>query len=269
MEFSENSAVPPPDAVRFFRALADETRVAIVRLLALTDLRVGEIVAYLQAPQNAVSYHLRQLREIGLLRDQRSSWDGRDIYYRVDLDRLHTLYQVAASSLHPAMALAEGSPPPSTDDRPLRVLFLCTHNSARSQIAEAILRQLGRDRVEVYSAGSEPAPIHPLTLAILRGHGIDPSPHRSKSLEQFRGQQFDYIITVCDRVREVCPVFPGDPKRTHWSTPDPLLVEDEAARRAVFETVFRELQTRIQYLLLLPHPGTGQRMPSPGRPQPE
>lgn len=252
--------LPPPDVIRFFKALADETRLSIVRLLALTDLRAGEIVEYLDLPHNRVSYHLRQLRGAGLLRDRRSSHDARDIYYSVDLDRLDALYAAAGAALNPgkrerteeASAGADANPP-------LRVLFLCTHNSARSQLAEAILRHLGGDQVQAFSAGSEPTEVHPMTLELLEEQEIDARRHTSESMETFTDQQFDYVITVCDQVRENCPTFPGEPEQIHWSIPDPVVIEDDAERRAAFREIWGELNTRIRYLLLLPHPATGRR----------
>lgn len=251
-----------PDVVQFFKVLADETRLAVMRLLARSDLRVGEIVEQLNAPQNAVSYHLKQLRSLGLLRDQRSHSDGRDVYYSVDLERLQALYLAAGAALHPGMnAHLSAETATQRIDCPLRVLFLCTHNSARSQLAEGTMRQLGGASVEVWSAGSEPAQVHPLTLELLTELGIDTAAHVAKSLEQFHGQSFDYVITVCDRARDSCPTFPDDPAQIHWSIPDPTTIEDEQARRATFLKVRRELSTRIHYLLSLPHPGTGQQLP--------
>jgi protein-tyrosine-phosphatase len=248
------------EVLPFFKALADETRLAIVRQLALTDMRAGEVVQLLRAPQNAVSYHLKQLRALGLLRDHRSSSDARDIYYGLDLERLSALYAAAGSALHPgfAPALVE-DPAAGTVEHPLRVLFLCTHNSARSQLAEGMIRYLGGGQVEAHSAGSQPCAVHPEALALLEGWGVDTAQHVSKSLERFREHTFDYVITVCDRVRESCPTFPGDPKQIHWSLPDPAAIEDAEARKRAFQQVFRELQVRIRYLLNLPHPATGQR----------
>ena len=249
------------DVVQLFRALADETRLAIVRLLTLTDLRAGEVVELLRLPANVTSYHLKQLRSLGVVRDRRSSADARDVYYSLNLDRLQSLYVEAGESLHPALVQAHGTDDaPAYLDRPLRVLFLCTHNSARSQIAEGILRFLGGDQVEAFSAGSAPTIVHPETLDLLHEWGIDTTDCRAKSLSGFAGQTFDYIITVCDRVREECPVFPGDPAQMHWSLPDPLEVEDAALRRQAFRAVRQELQTRICYLLLVPEPGTGRRL---------
>jgi arsenate reductase len=102
-----------------------------------------------------------------------------------------------------------------------RVLILCTGNSARSQMAEGLLRHIAGDRFEVFSAGTRPAGLNPLSVEALREVGIDISDHRSKSVDVFAGQQFDYVITVCDNARESCPVFPGTGQRIHHSFPDP------------------------------------------------
>jgi len=259
----------PADGRRFLRLLADESRQAIVRLLALSDQRAGEIGALIRLPPNAVSYHLKQLRAIGLLRDRRSSADARDVYYQLDIDRLHALFAAAGDALYPGIAastkLAQPHEQPDTPpkvSRPLRVLFLCTHNSARSQMAEAILRQVGGDQGEAFSAGSLPTEVHPEALATLREAGIDTAGLTAKSLEGFIGEPLDYIITVCDRVRDICPSFPGDPAQAHWSIADPVVVEDPEQRARAFREVLNELQVRIRYLLLLPHPGTGERFHS-------
>ena len=103
-----------------------------------------------------------------------------------------------------------------------RVLILCTGNSARSQMAEGLLRKMAGDRFEVFSAGTHPVGLNPLAVEVLREIGIDISHHRSKSIEEFAGQQFDYVITVCDNARESCPVFPGAAERIHNSFPDPV-----------------------------------------------
>lgn len=140
-------------------------------------------------------------------------------------------------------------------DQPLSVLFLCTGNSARSQMAEAILRHLSHDKIDVASAGSAPqADIHPRARqAIERMLGIDMTDHHPKSIQQFLGSHFDYVITVCDRAAEVCPVFPGDPERIHWSFQDPAVVAgtDEERQRA-FDTVAQQLIGRIRVWMSLP-----------------
>ncbi len=219
---------PPASVLGFFRALADDKRLAILRLLTRSDLRAGEIGAALSLPPNAVSYHLKQLGSLGLLQDHRSSADGRDVYYRVDLEQLDRLYLAAGEALHPGLpglvtSEQSGSEALATSTVPLRVLFLCTHNSARSQLAEAILRHMGGE--QVFSAGSMPTEVHPNTLLVLRELGIDTSRLYAKSLDQFQGESFDYIITVCDRVRDICPVFRGR------SVADPLELSRSGCHR--------------------------------------
>ena len=119
-----------------------------------------------------------------------------------------------------------------------RVLILCTGNSARSQMAEGLLRSFGEDRFEVFSAGTKPSTVRPEAIAAMSELGIDLSSHRSKHVRQFDGQQFDYVITVCDNANESCPIFPGETERIHWSVPDPAAVEgSETERLAAFRRV--------------------------------
>ena len=130
------------------------------------------------------------------------------------------------------------------------VLFLCTGNSARSQMAEGLLRHLGGDHFEVFSAGTEPSSVNPLAIAAMQEIGIDISGHRSKSVDEFTGQEFSYVITVCDNANEQCPIFPGNTERIHWSFIDPAAAEgDEAARLAVFRRVRNEIQQRLRLFL--------------------
>ena len=135
----------------------------------------------------------------------------------------------------------------------LRVLFLCTGNSARSQIAEALFRKLSRGRADAFSAGTQPQPeVHPLALDVLRERfDIDTSSLHPKHLNQFVGEEFDYVITVCDRAAESCPVFPGDPERVHWSFEDPAAVEGDVARRRAFESVANGLAARLRVWMAL------------------
>ena len=129
---------------------------------------------------------------------------------------------------------------------PIRVLFVCTGNSARSIMAEALLRQKGGDRFEVASAGTEPKGLNPLTLQVLADVGIDASWARSKSVAEFAGQTFDYVITVCDQARQTCPVFPGVHESLHWGYEDPAAAEGTHEQRiAAFRRVFTQLGERI------------------------
>jgi thioredoxin type arsenate reductase len=239
----------------FLKMLAHELRWRLVGALARSDRRVQELVEMVGEPQNLVSYHLRQLRAQELVTERRSAADRRDVYYSLDLDRLKGLYLATGESLHPGIAgsRSEGEEEAAAAPaRRVRVLFLCTHNSARSQMAEGLLRALGGDRFEVHSAGTEVTRVHPLALREMAERGIDISGQRSKHLQEFFGQDFDYVITVCDNARESCPVFPGDPERIHWSIPDPSAVEGgEAVRAAAFQRAADELTTRIRYLLSL------------------
>ena len=130
------------------------------------------------------------------------------------------------------------------------MLFLCTHNSARSIMAEAILRERGGPRFEVHSAGTEPGAIRPLTLRVLEEAGLDTRGLRSKSVEEYLGRSFDHVITVCDQARDACPVFPGPHESVHWSHEDPSAAEGtEEARLAVFRTVFGQIGSRISQFI--------------------
>ena len=129
---------------------------------------------------------------------------------------------------------------------PIRVLFVCTHNSARSQMAEVLLCQRGGDAFEVFSAGTEVSRVNPFTLQVLREAGFDTAGLRSKSVTEFLGQRFDYVITVCDRARESCPVFPGSGESLHWGYDDPSEVQGSDERRAeAFRRVFAQISERI------------------------
>ena len=243
---------PPPS---FLKLLAHELRWQLMEALARSDRRVQELVQLVGEPHNLVSYHLRQLRSHALVSERRSAADARDVYYHLDLERLKGLFFAASEGLHPGLA---GRPETAaaggtvTSSRRVRVLFLCTHNSARSQMAEGILRELGGNRVEVASAGTEVTRVHPLAVREMAERGIDISGHRSKHMDAFLGDRFDYVVTVCDNARESCPIFPGDPERIHWSIPDPSAVEgEEPMRRAAFKRAADELTTRIRYLLAL------------------
>ena len=128
-----------------------------------------------------------------------------------------------------------------------RALILCTGNSARSQMAEGLLRHLADERFEVMSAGVSPTQVRTEAVTAMREIGIDISHHRSKSVDEFAGQEFDYVITVCDNANEQCPVFPGKTKRIHWSFDDPAAVEgDEARRLSEFRRVRDQLLHRLR-----------------------
>ncbi len=129
---------------------------------------------------------------------------------------------------------------------PIRVLFLCTGNSARSIIGQAMLREMGGEAFEVYSAGTAPKGINPLTVRVLEQASIDISGERSKHMSEYEGQSFDYVITVCDEAAEQCPVFPGEPQRIHWSLVDPAAIEgSDAVKMAAFQSTMREMRQRL------------------------
>lgn len=130
---------------------------------------------------------------------------------------------------------------------PIRVLFLCTGNSARSQMAEALLRSYGGTDFEVASAGTDPKGLNPLTIEVMAEAGIDVSKQQSKSLDRFLGGSFDYIITVCDRARDNCPTFPGDNERIHWGFDDPAAATGSHEQQlAVFRRVRNEISERLR-----------------------
>ena len=132
-----------------------------------------------------------------------------------------------------------------------RVLFLCTHNSARSQMAEGLLRSLGGDRFEAHSAGTEATRVRPLAIEAMRELGIDISRQSSKTLDPYVDQRFDYVITVCDDANESCPIFPNAVHRIHWSLPDPSKATGtEEQQLGVYRMVRDELRTRIEAGLL-------------------
>ncbi len=242
--------VEPPD---FLKLLAHDLRWKLIIALVRSDHRVQELVSLLNQPANLVSYHLKQLRGQRLVTERRSAADARDVYYRINLEQLRDLYIMAGAALHPALIETESKPSEQAQyriDMPTRVLFLCTHNSARSQMAEGILRNFSGSTVDVVSAGSNPTGVHSYAVSALAKLSIDIHQQQSKHIDQYHGQSFDYIITVCDRVREACPIFPDDPERIHWSFPDPAAI-DEPARYAAFEQTAQELVTRIRFLLTM------------------
>jgi arsenate reductase len=132
-------------------------------------------------------------------------------------------------------------------DKTRRVLILCTGNSARSQMAEGLLRHDGGNQFDVFSAGTEPSHVRPEAIEVMNEIGVDISNHRSKSVDEFAGQDFDYVITVCDNANANCPFFPGTPKRIHWSIDDPAAVSGEKdARLILFRRVRDELRERLR-----------------------
>ncbi len=166
---------------------------------------------------------------------------------RIDLDRLDSeLVDLEATIAAAGIARGARKERPMTET-PIRVLFVCTGNSARSQIAEALLGRLGGPDFEVYSAGTEPKGVNPYTVRVLAESGIDWSTAESRSVDAFLGESFDYVVTVCDRARQSCPVFPGSYNSLHWGLEDPAEVEgSDAERLAAFRQTSVELGQRIR-----------------------
>jgi len=218
--------------------------------LAHGDRRVRELTTALGEPQSLVSYHLRRLRATEIVSTRRSSHDGRDAYYRLNLERYGELLVQGGGALHPGLRLVQPDVDFRRGRRRIRVLFLCTGNSARSQIAEALLQRLSEERIDAFSAGSKPKPLHPNAVRVLRERGIDGSSCYPKHLSVFARRRFDYVITLCDRVREVCPEFPGGAETIHWSIADPAAqAGSDADTYPAFVQTAADLETRIGFLL--------------------
>lgn len=240
------SSAPAAEAVAGLRVIGDPVRWELLEHLAASDLRVGELVERTGRAQNLVSYHLGELRRWGLVASRRSAADGRDSYYRVHLDRFGQLLGAAATALDSGLAITRSPVETrSPGGRRPTVLFLCTGNSARSQIAEALTRHRSQGTVGAWSAGSHPKPVHPAAVRVLADRGIDLGDAGSKGLDAVANVRFDRVITLCDKVREVCPELPGGPRAAHWSIPDPAVAPDPDA----FEAVAADLDRRIEHLL--------------------
>ena len=244
------TADPFPPAV--LALVADPHRWQLLSVLAQSDRRVGELTELIGKPQNLVSYHLGELRSAGLVLARRSSADRRDVYYRVDLRRCQELLAQAGGALHPGLRL-EPAPTQLVQVAPRRmrrVLFLCTGNSARSQMAEALLIERSKQTIDARSAGSNPKPLHVAAVRLMAERGIDIGGNTTKHLRQFARMRFDRVITLCDKVREVCPEFPGYPTTAHWSIADPAAAGDsDQSTSTAFRQVADELEDRIAVLI--------------------
>jgi ArsR family transcriptional regulator, arsenate/arsenite/antimonite-responsive transcriptional repressor / arsenate reductase (thioredoxin) len=237
----------------FLRLAAHPLRWRLLVELGRSDCRVRELCGLLAEPQPLISYHLRRLQAERVVERRRSAWDARESYYRLDLARCGELLTASCDALHPGLGSANATPAATAGQHPtVRVLFLCTGNSTRSQIAEALIENLSGGSAEAVGAGSHPKPVHPNTVRVMRARGVDLAGCRSKHLSEFAGQRFDYVVSLCDRVREVCPEFPGQPRLIHWSIADPARAgaTDEESYPA-FERAAEELGTRIGFLLEL------------------
>ncbi|MEO3774783.1 ArsR family transcriptional regulator [Micromonospora sp. B9E7] len=252
------SSQPAP---AFVRLTAHPLRWRLLAELADSDYRVRELVTLVAEPQNLVSYHLRLLRDGGLVTATRSSFDGRDSYYHLDLDRCAQALADTGTALHPALRREPGAPrvlPADLRRTPrLSVLFVCTGNSARSPIAEALLWHHTNGQVEVTSAGSRPKPhLHPNAARVLREEfSLDITDQRPRHWDTLTGRRFDYVISLCDKAREACPDFSGQPRRVHWSIPDPATAADtERASYPAFQRAAADIDTRVRHLLSVVKP---------------
>jgi ArsR family transcriptional regulator, arsenate/arsenite/antimonite-responsive transcriptional repressor / arsenate reductase (thioredoxin) len=228
------------------RMASHPLRWALLTELATSDRRVRELAASVDEPQNLVSYHLRLLRSSGLVDARRSSFDGRDSYYHLNLVRCEAAFGEAASALHPALTSTATSRVHRRS-----VLFLCTGNSARSPMAEALLRHHSRGQIRVTSAGSHPkSQIHKYAVRVMHeDYDINLSERRPQPLTAVGRRPFDHVVTLCDKVYEYVCVR-GPTPTMHWSIPDPAATgTSERARYRQFRTVANEIETRIKYLL--------------------
>lgn len=235
----------PPE---FLQLIADPLRWRLLGELGSSDRRVGELTELVDKPQNLVSYHLAELRKAGLVSARRSSADARDTYYRVDLRRCGELLCAAGRDLQSGLRLELRTDQSElTAIRKSRVLFLCTGNSARSQMAEALVEERSGHRVRARSAGSHPKPLHPNAVRVMAERGIDISGKRTKHVSRWTRTRFDRVITLCDKVREVCPDFPGGPATAHWSMADPAAADGDSY--SAFRHAADDLEERIEMLL--------------------
>ena len=243
---------PPP---ALFRLAGHAVRWRLIQELALSDRQVRELTTLVREQQSLTSYHLGQLRQGGLVSVRRSSADARDAYYSLDLVACRDALVDAGASLHPGLRQSlptsspvDGTLAPRAGRSAVRVLFVCTGNSARSQMAQALLETAGGPAVTVQSAGVSPKEIHPGAVRVMRARGIDISGRRPKHVDELEGQTFDVVVTLCDRAREACADLARWGVARHWSMADPA---SEAASDddAPFVRAADELTTRIAFLL--------------------
>ncbi len=230
--------------LRILRLLADETRWRVLCMLRQSDHQVGELVEQLALPQNLISYHLGILKQAGLVQVHRSEADARSQYYGLDLAAMAAAHQQIGATLQ--LPMSKPDPQPSEQ----LVFFLCTGNSARSQMAEGWLRQLSSGTIPVRSAGTQPRTLHPLAINVMAEAGVDIGHQYAKDIQSLQDLHPTVVVTVCDRARELCAQHVTAPMQIHWSIPDPARFDgSETDRMAVFRTVRDDLRTRIQGLI--------------------
>lgn len=242
--------------IRALGALAQEHRLAAYRLLVQEGpqgMPAGALAEAVGVPGSSMSFHLGQLAHAGLVTQRRQS---RSIIYSADFSAMNALMGYLTENCCGGVSCSSAAD--SVTERPFSVLVLCTGNSARSILGEAILRQLGAGRIIAHSAGSRPKGMpHPGALRLLARKGIDIAPFRSKSWDEFTAPEappIDLAITVCGNAAgESCPVFMGAPMKAHWGLPDPADVDgDDAMVDRAFDQTWRWLELRVRALLDLP-----------------
>lgn len=246
------------DLLAILKALADESRLRILVCLDRSPLCLCQLTEILGLATSTMSRHMQVLVQAGLVR----TWtEGRWRYYTLDRRQMSSaagemaecaLNHVRSSSaatqdLARKELVMKSAPAPCSEVGRPRVLFLCTGNSCRSQMAEALLRKYAGDHFEAFSAGLDPRPIHPMTLEVMAEIGLNLAGHRPKSVLEFLGKaHFAYLITVCSQAEARCPIFPGVSYRLYWPFNDPAAAEgDEQRRRQAFRSVRDEIDERI------------------------
>jgi protein-tyrosine-phosphatase/DNA-binding transcriptional ArsR family regulator len=241
----------------FVRLVSHPLRWRLVAELARSDLRVRELVTIVDEPQNLVSYHLRLLRDGGLVACRRSSFDARDSYYHLDLNRCAQALAGVGAALHPALRMVPAPDSPRRRSGRSSVLFVCSGNSARSPIAEALLRHRAGSRVRVSSAGTRPKDRipHHVVRVLREQYGIDIEGQVPRPLDFARDRRFDRVITLCDKARESLPDAEYGPC-AHWSIADPAASKDGRSTYSRYASAAAEIDTRVRHLL----PTLGIRM---------
>jgi arsenate reductase len=225
----------------------------------------GDLARRCGVAASTMSFHLTQMRSVGLVESRR---EGRTLYYVASLPALEALGRAVMTGFCPALVpdldpfatatFGDPAMPANDRNRTLNVLFLCSGNSARSQMAEAILNREGQGRFQAFSAGSHPRDtVHPQALSVLRRANLPVAGLRPKTWEEYGRPDapvMDFVFTVCDDAAgETCPVWPGQPMTAHWGVPDPVAFEGtDAATAAVFNDTFRMLYNRISLFVSLP-----------------
>jgi protein-tyrosine-phosphatase/DNA-binding transcriptional ArsR family regulator len=245
------------------RNFGEPNRLTIISLLSAGPMLVGDICNASGLPLTLVSQHLRVLRESGMVQAIRDNKDARAVWYSLNPERLREI-KTALSMVFDMTKIVDGRLNQTKQNSNLtidkfRVLFLCSGNSARSQMAEALLNQKGEGIFEARSAGTHPRQPHPITIKALEEIGIIPGSLRSKHYSEFQNEPFRYIITVCDRANEECPEFSGAYERIHWSIPDPVQEIPEMEAYGAFVRAREELAARIR-LFITAHQNEAERM---------